>query len=453
MPIFYPGNVFSQNVVNIERFSEARGVTMDGEPVRKLYNAKLSVGDVEMVCDSAWQFLSRNEVRAFGNIQIETETETIWSDTLFYYTNRDLSLLRGRVIIVQDSTTLFGEKVDYNFLSKVAYFREGIRLEDEDGILTALQGTYIQNQDSAIFRGMVQLADSAQYAEGDSLFINRKSKFLQLHDNIFVADSTNNAILAGDYLEADSTGRRFVDGNAYLRRISADTTDTTHINADQLLLFKEDTTTFIRGYENVKVWAPKFSSLSDTLLYNSDTEIFQLISKPVAWHNNIQLTGPYTSVQLDSNEVQELRSYHKTIAVQQDSVTGRLHQIKGDTLIASFEDGDISEILIYPNSHVLYHTKNEEDEPDGAVEYTSPITTMYFQSGDLRRVVAGKNEGYFLQEYETLKDRKLPGFAWSPERRPQKPEEQITPQWPPVVRERPFELPQRFVEFMQEGNL
>lgn len=446
------GNVQAQNVINIERFSEARGETIDGEPIRKLYNAKLSIGNVEMVCDSAWQFLNRNEVQAFGNIQIETETETIWSDTLYHYANRDMSLLRGRVIILQDSTTLFGEKVDYNFLSKVAHFREGIRLEDNDGILTALQGTYIQNQDSAIFKGMVQLADTAQYAEGDSLFINRESKFLQLHSNVFVADSTNNAVLAGDFIEADSTGRRFVDGNAYLRRISTDSTDTTHINADQLLLLKEDTTSFIRGFGNVKVWAPKFSSVSDTLRYNSDTEIFQLISQPIAWHNNIQLTGPYISVQMDSNEVQELKSYYQTIAVQEDSITARLHQIKGDTLTADFEDGDISQIIIQPNSQVLYHTTNEESEPDGAVEYTSPITTMYFKSGKLMRVVAGENEGYFMQESEELKDRKLDGFAWDPERRPQKPDVEILPKWPPVSRDRPFELPRKYVEFVQSAN-
>lgn len=100
---------------------------------------------------------------------------------------------------------------------------------------------------TALFsRGNVQIADSAQYAEGDSLFINRSTRYLQLHSNILVADSTNNGTLTGDYLEADSTGRRFVDGNGYLRRISADTSDTSHINASQLLLLEQDTTSLSR---------------------------------------------------------------------------------------------------------------------------------------------------------------------------------------------------------------
>ncbi len=447
-----PFSVNGQNVINIESFSRAVGATLDGEQIQKLYNARLTTGNIEMVCDSAWRFINRNEIRAFGNIQIETPDETIWSDTLYYYTNRDLSLLRGRVIIMQDSTTLFGKRVDYNFFTKVAYFDNGIRLEDQDGTLIAERGTYFQNQDSAIFKGNVQLSDSAQYAEGDSLFINRSTQYLQLYDNIFVVDSTNNGTLTGDYLEADSTGRRFVDGNGYMRRISSDTTDTTHIFGDQLLLLERDSTNLIRGYENVRVWSRKFSSVSDTLLYDSSTEVFELISNPIAWHDNIQLTGPYITVQMDSNEVEQLKSYHKTIAVQEDSATGRLHQIKGDTLIANFTDGNISRIEIYPNSQVLYHTKNEADEPDGAVEYSSPQTVMYFRNGDLQRVLAGKNDGYFFEEFPGLADRKLDGFAWNPDLRPQRPESEVVPRFPPVPKERPFELPRRYLEYINTEN-
>lgn len=448
----FPIGSVAQNVINIESFSRARGATIDGEQIQKLYETRLTTGNIAMVCDSAWRFLNRNEIRAFGNIQIETPDETIWADTLYYYTNEDLSLLRGRVVIFQDSTTLFGNKVDYNFLTKVAHFREGIRLEDEDGTLIAQRGTYFQNQDSAIFRENVQLSDSAQYAEGDSLFINRETKYLQLYSNIFVADSTNNGTLTGDYLEADSAGRRFVNGNAYLRRISSDTTDTTHINSRQLLLLEQDSTSLIRGFGSVRVWAPKFSSVSDTLYYDSSAEIFDLISNPIAWHKNIQLKGPYITVQMDSNEVQQLRSFHKTIAVQEDSATGRLHQIKGDTLIADFTGGDISRIKIYPNSQVLYHTKNSDDEPDGAVEYTSPQTIMYFSGGELKRVVAGENEGYFFEEFAGLANRKLEGFAWNPEQRPQRPDVEAEPRFPPVPKERPFLLPRRFMEYMELLN-
>jgi len=442
----------AQNIITLQRFESAQVTTVKGERIRKIYNARMSLGDVTIVCDSAWQYLNRNELQAFGNIQIDTSTENIWADTLYYYTDQDLSKLRGRVIIKQDSTLLFGEKVNYNFFTKVAYFQEGIRLEDDQGVLTALQGTYFQNQDSAIFRNQVQIADTAQYAEGDSLFINREREYLQLYSNVFVVDSTNNGLLTGDYLEADSTGRRYVLGNGYLRNIDSDSTssDTTHIYAQELLMIENDSTSTISGYNEVSVWSVNFSSLSDSLFFNSETELFELDGRPNAWHKNIQLSGPFISVQMDSSQVKELRSFVGAFAVQEDSSTGRLHQLKGDSLFAFFDSGSVSQILMYQNSEILYHTKNDADEPDGAMESASPKTILFFINGELTQAKMEKNDGLFLPEYDGIVSRRLDGFKWNPELRPQKTTDRPQPKWEPISLNRPFILPSRFIVFMNE---
>ena len=452
--LIFPLGILAQTTVQIESVSKLDRTSIDGEPVRKLYEARLKTGGFTIVCDSAWQFLEKDEFRAFGNIQIETPTEMIWTDSLTYFNVLDFSQLRGRVIIKQDSTLLFGNKVDYNFVTKVGRFLDDVRLEDDEGILTALSGIYFQNQDSAEFRGNVQLADSAQYVEGDSLFINRKTNFLRLFDNLLVIDSTNNALLTGDYLEADSTGRRYLKGNGYLRRTIEDSTssDTTHIFAEEIELNEQDSTTIIDAYKDVNVWTEKFSSLSDTLLYNSETELFRLRGNPKAWNKNIQLSGPFIFVQLDSSEVQNLTSYPKPFAVQEDTITGRLNQIKGDTLVADFMNGDISKITIQPNSEVLYHIMNENNEPDGAFESTSPRTVLIFENGEMVEARMGKNQGLFLPEYTELVSRRLEGFIWTPELRPEKPTIDPQPTLPPIPVERPFELPRRFVEFMEESS-
>ncbi len=445
-------SALGQDIVQLIRFDSATLTEINNERVQKLFNARMSMRNVEMVCDSAYRFLDRNEMRAFGNIQIDTETENIWADTLYYFNNEEISKLRGRVIIKQDSTTLFGDKVDYNFATKVAVFPQGIRLEDSDGTLIAKTGTYFQNQDSAVFRFDVQLQDSAQYVEGDSLFINRERKYLQIYSNVFVSDSSNNAILTGNYVEADSTGRRNVKENAYLMNIETDSSssDTTHIFADELLLIEQDSTTTIDGIDSVKVWSKKFASLSDTLLYNSENEIFTLTGEPKTWNKQTQLSGPKIIVQLDSSEVRELRSFTGAFAIQQDTSTMRLNQLKGDTLIATFNAGEISKIELFPNTQILYHTKDDENNPDGAMEYTSPNTTLYFEDGELIQAKMGQNEGLFLPEYTDLGSRTLDGFNWSPELRPHRPTRLPSPRFRPIPAFRPFALPVRYIQFIQD---
>ncbi len=444
-------SVSGQDIVDLIRFDSATQVTINGERVQKLYNARLGMRDVIMICDSAYRFIDRNEMRAFGNIQIDTDTETIWADTVIYFNDRDVSLLRGRVIIKQDSTTLFGNKVDYDFESKIGVFTDNIRLEDPNGVLTALSGIYYQTQDSAEFRHQVQLQDTSQYIEGDSLFINREREYVEIYSNVFAFDSTNQSILTGEYLEADSTGRRYAKENAYLMNIEEDSaqTDTMHIFAHELLLLDQDTTSIIRGFKDVVIWDENFSSLSDSLEYDSELELFELGGTPKAWHKEIQLNGPYIFVQLDSNQVKELKAFHKAFAVQRDTVTGRLHQLKGDTLFAFFDAGEIYEINLYPNSQLLYHTKNDENEPDGAMENSSPETILLFEDGELVQARMGQNQGLFLPEYTDLVNRTLDGFSWNPDLRPIKPTFIPAPRWEPIPVERPFELPMRYRQFLE----
>lgn len=452
-----PSLTFAQTPVTINSFSKIEQTTLNGEQVRKIYDASFSTNNITLVADSAFQFLNKNEFHAFGNIQIDTDDgKHIWADSLIYFTDRDFSQLRGRVIIATDSTTLFGHKVDYLFTAEIAFFLDLIRLEDDNGILLAKKGEYFQRLDSAVFRKEVQLSDSTQYAEGDSLFINRSTNAFQFTGNVFAYDSTNQTLLSSNVLEGDSTGRRLLNGNAYLRRIAEDSaaTDTTHINAESILFYKQDSTSYTRAYQNVNIWSQKFSSISDTVLYNDSTDVFQLISNPKAWHDKIQLSGPYIRVELDDGNIKQLLSFPNPFAVQQDSVTNRLNQITGDTLQAIFSDGSISQIRVFPNSEILFYSTNEENEPDGAIEFNAKAsTTMHFSAAGLDSVKSVESiDGAFIPESPGVANRRLDGFIWSPDLRPQRPSAIPFRKYTPIPIERPFTLPRRYIQFMEVSS-
>lgn len=456
-----PALSLAQNRITINRAKEVIGVTVEGDQVRKLIgDVSLRTEDLVMYCDSAYQYLGKNEVRAFGNIEIDTEEEKIFADTLIYYTDVDFSQLRGRVIIEADTSTLYSQAVDYRFSTKVGHFLKKVRLEDQDGILTANSGFYFREPDSAVFRGNVQISDSLQYVEGDSLFVNRRTGKYHLYGNLFVDDHENHVMLKGDSLKADSVGHRLLQGNAWLKKFSADTSDsassdTTHIRSRTIHSIREtttqDTNTVINAYHNVRIWSPKFSSISDTARYESQNETFVLTSNPKAWHKQIQLTGPYIKVALKDDEIDSLISYPSPFVVQRDTTLDRLNQIKGDTLIANFTDGDISRIHVFRNSHLLRFTKNDNGDPDGAIDMTAPSTKIFFENGELVEMKAlGPVNGSYLPETEETAQRRLDGFTWDPKQRPLEPKEKMQRRLPPIPKELPFELPQRYLQTKQK---
>lgn len=459
-------NLFAQQKqVDILDASRIVGGTYEGEQVRRILgNVHIQHKDFEMYCDSAYQFVNKREIRAFGNIEIDTGEEKIWADSLTYYTDVDFSELRGRVVMEADSTTLFGNSVDYRFSNKVAHFIDEIRLEDLRGTLRADSGYYYREADSVRFHGNVQLSDSLQYLEGDSLFSNRRKKYYELHSRVFGDDRENKSMLKGDYLEADSTGRRLIRGNAWLKNYEADSSaadsiqtdstgtqaDTTHIQARRILSQevrdKTDTSAVVHAYENVRVWSPDFSAIADTAQYTDSTETFELWSNAKAWHKQVQLTGPYIEAKLKNGDIDSLKSYPQPFSVQQDTVIDRLNQITGDTLKAAFEEGNLSQIYVYENAQLLRFTKNKQDSSDGAIEISAPSIRIYFEKGELVKMLAkGSNSGSFLPENEETAERQLEGFSWNPDQRPQEPPSSMKRRLPPIPEDVFFKLPRKYL--------
>lgn len=451
----------AQEQVDILNADRIVGSTYQGEQVRRiLHNVHIKHEDLEMYCDSAYQFINKSEIRAFGNIEIDTGEEKIWTDSLTYYTNVDFSQLRGRVVMEADSSTLFGHSVDYRFSTKVAHFKDQIRLEDLRGTLKADSGYYYREVDSLEFKGNVQLADSLQYLEGDSLFGNRSKGYYEIHSRVFGDDQENKSMLKGEYLETDSTGRRLLKENAWLKNFEADSSDTTqadttHIRARSILSQEQrsatDTTAIVHAFENVRVWSPDFSAIADTSQYTDSTQTFELWSNAKAWHDNVQLTGPYIRAILNDGDIDSLKSYPNPFSVQQDTVINRLNQITGDTLFANFTEGNLKQTHVFQNAQLLRFTKNEQDSSDGAIEVSAPSIRIVFAGGEVdSMIVLGSNQGSYLPENVQTAQRQLEGFAWNPEQRPKKPAEPMKRRLPPIPRDPSFELPRRYIEHLRQ---
>ncbi len=448
-----PNKIYAQEQVTIVQADRGEGGIIDGEPIRRLLgNVELQSDRMYMYADSAYQFEERNLIQAF-NIQIETDTDIIWADTLFHDTEREYSRFRGRVILLSELNLLLSESVDYDRILDMAHFNSPVRFEDEDGILLAEGGYYIQDADVAFFTGDVQLADSTQYLEADSLFMNRSAQYYRLHNRVYAFDMEENVTFSGHYLEADSAGNRTLANDAWMMQINEAGTDTSHLNAQLIHLTETDTSDFVDAYKEVRIWSESFSAVADTSHYRSDIEQFRLLSNPVVWQNRIQLTGPYIEAHLSDDQIEFLTSYPDPFAVQQDSLTGRLNQMKGDTLEAHFKEGEIDRIVVFDNSELIFHLKDENDQPDGLIELIAQgASIITFLNGELDNFKAEQNiDGSHLPEDPDYIDRRLSGFRWDPDMRPERPDIR-QPRLPPVTEERPFELPERFLRYISDHD-
>lgn len=442
--------VNAQESVIILQADRLDGGLVNGETVRKILgDVILQTEDMVMQTDSVFQFVNRNLLVAF-NTQIETESEMIWADTLYHNTETEFSRMRGKVIVQSEQNTVFSDSIDVDQQNDLALFNVPVRFEDAEGTLIAENGLYYQAADSAIFRGNVQLADSTQYLEADSLFMNRSKDLYELFGKVYAEDYKDGITFTGEYLYSDSTGYRKLLDDAWLMEVSESQADTTHLIAEKIEILETDSTSFMDAYGNVRVWSPKFSALADTANYIDHEEQIIFRSSPILWQKNMQLTGPYIEANLEDDDIRFLQSYEKPIVVQEDSATGRLHQMTGDTLHAYFDNGAIEQIKVFNNAEIIFHQVDENDEPDGLIELISAgPATMDFLDGDIDFFKATQNiDGSYLPEDPANIERRLDNFSWDPGEKPQRPEIR-TPRLPAIPEKLPFELPPRYVKYLK----
>jgi hypothetical protein len=426
----------AQKRVDILRAARGTGAQTEKGFVRTLTgNVLLRSEKITVACDSAIHYVDLDELYAYGAITITTETETIRTRKLFYNTQTEWSRLEEGVVIERDSTVLTSESVEYAFDTEIAEFLRPLQIQDPDGRMIALRGTYFAKTDSAMVFGDVQVSDSTYYLEADSAYTNRKTESHKLFGRVFLHDKDEDTRLIGAYVEADSTGRRFIRGDAFIEQIDSTEADTTYLRAAEILVTRDAAKhRTILATGGVMSWSTDYATLSDTTHVFEADSLTLLRGSPRAWHKDMQLSGTALDIRFRNEKIDQILAHGAPSAAQLDSVTQRVHQMKGDTLLLSFTDGEISLFRILPNATVLYHNHKDDNTPDGAIELNAETIEVVFEDGDVVDVRAWKGiDGSFLEESVELTTRRMPGVTWQPEEKPLRPTVRPTPRLSPPV--------------------
>ncbi len=424
--------IVAQNRVDILRAARGTGEQTSKGFVRTLTgNVLLRSEKITVACDSAIHYVDLDELYAFGNITITTENERITTRRLFYNTRTEWSLLERGVEIVRDSTTLTSETVEYSFDTEIATFKRPLTIRDPDGLMLARRGTYFAKFDSAMVFGDVQVSDSTYYLEADSVYTNRKTESHKLFGRVFLHDKEENTRLIGAYVEADSTGRRLIRGEAFIEQIDSTEADTTYMRAAEILVTRDSANNrTILATGDVMSWSADYATLSDTTHVFEADSLTLLRGSPRAWHKEMQLSGKSLDIRFRDEKIEQIMAYGEPSAAQMDSITQRVHQMKGDTLTLYFIDGEIALFRIHPNANILYHNHKDDNTADGAIELKAVSIEILFEDGDVVDVRARKGiSGTFLEESADLSGRRMPGVLWQPEARPEKPVSRPTPRF------------------------
>nr|WP_243854071.1 OstA-like protein [Pedobacter sp. SG908] len=130
-----------------------------------------------LTCDSAVFYSERNYFEAFKNVHINQLTTDIYSDQLEYDGNKKHAHLTGNVKMIDPTSILTTNILDYNTLSKIGTYTSGGKIVNKEVTLTSKNGYYFSNSNDAYFKYDVVVVTPQSTIKSDTMSYNTQSKW------------------------------------------------------------------------------------------------------------------------------------------------------------------------------------------------------------------------------------------------------------------------------------
>ncbi|MDR1203403.1 MAG: hypothetical protein LBL58_17480 [Tannerellaceae bacterium] len=397
-----------------------------------------------MYCDSAYFHEVSNSLEAFSNVRMEQgDTLFIYGNWLFYDGNTQLARLRENVRMENNQVTLFTDSLNYDRLVNISYYFEGGLIVDEENELSSYYGQYSPDTKIAVFNDSVRLenpkftlySDTLQYNTdnkiatilgpseivsdsgtvyssrgwyntetnvsllldrsevvsgnrilvGDSIVYDRDTGFSEVFGNISIKDTAQMITLEGEYGYFDEkTEFAFATDNARFLEYSQG--DTLYLHADTLLMTTIDSVyREVKAYYGVRFYRVDLQGVCDSLQFNTRDSVLYMYTEPVVWNEGHQLYGDTIVVYMNDSTIDRAHVIQFAFAIQEMD-SSYYDQLKGNDLIAYFEEKAIRQIDVSGNAESIYYPLEGDGTKIGLNQTQSAYLTIWVQNNKLDKL-------------------------------------------------------------------
>ena len=356
-----------------------------------------------------------------NKVELKDPAYYLKTDSLLYNTESQTARFIAETYII-DSTkrTIRTREGYYDVANRNAIFTS--RTEIRDGKVYA-SGNEIASDDAqgiVQFRGQAVMIDTAQGISvlADEIFIDRnKDAFLatvkplmiikQEDDSIYVtADTLFSARLTDLYGTKDSLQRDTVRGKV-------------KVNTKAATQSKDSTNRYFEAFRNVRVYSDSVQAVSDSLFYSFRDSTFQLYYDPVVWNNKHQMTGDTILLYTKNKKAERVKIMENSFLVS-ELEPGVYNQIKSTRMDGFFKEGSIDSVRARGSAESVYFIQDEDSAYSNVNQTTSDIIDIYFQNGELNKVVLRSSVKGTLTpiSQKSPSEARLQNFKWLHNRRP-----------------------------------
>jgi lipopolysaccharide export system protein LptA len=405
----------------------------DGQVAFFVAPTLISQKESKIYCEKGFYDTANRFAEFDQNPQYERKEQRGRAQKMSYEGLTDEFILQDSAYIVEKDKQVWADVIRYNATTEVATLVGNARYRDS---LKTIEGERIAYNSTQKFyqllgRGLV--SDPPNLIEADSLFFNDSTGVGNAEGSVIWRDTSSNMTVLSHVLNYEkrtdyvfATGAFGADGQSGrpLFKTLVES-DTLFMAADTLVSFKPDTATDVRkllAFKDVRIFKSDMQAVCDSLSFSSLDSTFwfyQLKTVPVIWSDTSQFSGDTIRMLLKDKKLHRIYLTQNSLVVNsEDGVL--FNQIKGRNTIAYFSDNQVRQMWVDGNAEAVYYALDDRKAYIGVNQTACSEMRLYFGNNQVESIkFYAEPKGTFTpMKKEGKTARKLKGFFWEIQRRP-----------------------------------
>ena len=410
------GNVRLQQGDSIEMNSGKINYDGNTKIAKAWESVDLSDGQMTLTTDTL--YFDREKQESFYNTggKVVDSANTLTSIIGTYFMELKKVQFQKKVHIDNPEYIIDSEQLDYYRVSKNAYMYGPSTIVGEEYTIYCERGFY----DTKIEQGYGVKNTTINYnnriIEGDSVYFDKATSFASATNNITVTDTINNGVVRAHYAEVFKE-KDSVFATKRAVAISLVQQDSLYIHGDTLMITGPPEDRRLRAFRNAKFYKTDMSGKCDSIHSEEKTGITKLITNPILWNLENQMTGDSIHLisDLETEKLDSLKVIQNAFIIALDTISKvGYNQAKGVNLYGKFIENELKIIDLVKNTEVIYYLYNDDNELIGIDKTICSKIRLMMENSDIEDITFFVNpEGDIFPEKDLpLESRKLKGFVW-----------------------------------------
>ena len=381
----------------------------------------INQNDAKIYCESGFYEIENKTAQFTGNAQYISGNQQATADKITYDGATKKIDMVGNAKYKDGDKNATADKIIYDEASGKTDLIGNAYYKGPDQEVKSNTILYDAETGSIKTEGRSNINNDPQFLIADNIDFNNQTKTGIANGNVIWSDTSSNISIESETIDYKNENHIVAYGDRPLLN-SIIEADSFFMRSDTLVSLTSTDSISARtllAYENVSIFKSDLQAVCDSLVYSEEDSVFWFYNDPIIWSDTSQFSADTIAMQMKDGKIDRIFLYNNSLIINSTDES-YFNQIKGKVITAFFEENELRRMKVEGNAESVYYALDDDKAYMGVNKTICSDMLLYFGNNEVETIkfYAEPKSTMFPMQQADHEALKLPGFKWSPKKRP-----------------------------------